>query len=364
MRRFYVHSLLSFLWLVLSACEGQPQNTSPDDYAYAQVEGEQGYALVLEGLDLNEGLRIIGDEWNDVWIRDCTISGTRSDGIFIRDVENLRVSGCEISEVEGQAGIRLSASGGSSDVLIENNHIHDVAENGINASQRFDDDVHHRALKIIGNRVERSGLEGGGGLTHGLYIQSAGHLISNNIIRDAGDGNGISVRSSGVVRNNQVYGYAQSGIRYFSDHHAGEGGLLIENNMVAGSGSGAAIEALFSDTTPESYRVSTIELRFNTALSNGQAALEFDTRLSPSTDWRARGNLILADELARGFELADDNIVAELDDFVSLTETVDLHLRSAHSTRGSVDGIDAPAEDIDGQTRPNAGRDPGADQFN
>lgn len=318
--------------------------------------------MVIDGYTSDQGLRLIGAAWNDVWVRGCRITDAQGDGIFIRDVERVKISGCEISGVKGQGGIRLSATGGSKDVLLLENHIHDVAENGINASQRSDDDVHHDGLVVRGNLVERTGLEADSGLTHGLYIQSRDALIEGNTVRQSNDGNGISVRSTSHVRHNVVQGWAKSAIRYYSDHDRGQGPILIEGNMIHGAGSGAAIELRFAPEAPERFVARRAIVRFNTVASTSQnAAIGVDPQVRQRASVRVEGNLVRG--AIEGVEGAGAlNATLEPSVVRSLEDPVDLHLSAPHPQRGAFDGLEAPAQDIDADPVPGTGRDPGADQ--
>lgn len=315
--------------------------------------------MVIEGYESTQGLRIVGPAWNDVWVRGCRIKDTSSDGIFIRDVERVKVSGCEISGVKGQGGIRLSATGGSKDVLLLGNHIHDVAENGINASQRADDDVHHDGLIIRDNLVERTGMEANDGLTHGLYVQSRDAVIEGNTVRESTDGNGISIRSTIHVHRNIVEGWAKSGIRYYSDHDRGEGAVLIENNMLWGAGSGAAIEARFAPETPDRFVATRVIVRFNTVIStNDKPSVGVDDAVDSRAEVRVDANLVVGTiDGASGVNAVLDPTLV-----VSTTSPIDLHLSAPHPERGTFDALSAPAQDLDGEARPTSGRDPGADQ--
>lgn len=343
---------------MIAACGGcEPNPTDPMDLPQEyRKPGEDGFSMVIQGYTSDQGLRIVGPAWNDVWVRDCRIKDTASDGVFIRDVERVKISGCEISGVRGQGGIRLSATGGSRDVTLEGNHIHDVAENGINASQRADDDVHHERLIVRDNFVERTGLEASDGLTHGLYIQSREAVIEGNTVLESMDGNGISIRSTITVRRNIVRGWAKSGIRYYSDHDRGEGAVLIENNMVRGQGSGAAIEARFAPEAPERFVAREIVARFNTIVSDSdRAAIGVGPEIIARAQVRAEGNLVV------GSIDGVSGTNAVLDPALLVSPT-DLHLRAPHPERGAFDALDAPTLDLDAQTRPAFGVDPGADQ--
>jgi hypothetical protein len=93
----------------------------------------------------------------------------------------------------------------------------------------------HVGLKIINNLIERTGLESS--TAHPIYMQSSDFFIAGNTISGLREGNGISIRSSGVVRCNNVSGTSITGrpaIRYFSDHAAGVSNeLVIEHNTIA-----------------------------------------------------------------------------------------------------------------------------------
>lgn len=337
-----------------------PAPTTPADIpAQYQKPGTDGYALVIEGWQSDEELRVIGPAWNDVWIKDCAIIGAKDDGIFVYDVEHLKISGCEIADIGGHGGIRLSATGGSRGVILENNHIHDVPYNGINAPQREAEGVQHLELVVRNNVVERTGLVGEGGLTHGLYIQAPDAVVAGNTVRESRDGSGISIRSSAHVYNNVVQGWLKSGLRYYTDDKRGDGPVLFENNMLVGDGDGAVIEARRASDTPAGYVAADVVVRFNTAVSTrGAAAIAIDDGIAALARVRVEGNL--ATGAIEGS--AGTNAVLEAAHIVA-QDPWDLHLAAPHPQRGAFDALGAPATDIDGQTRPTSGRDPGADQF-
>ena len=130
----------------------------------------------------------------------------------------------------------------------------DSGRNGISAAQRFRLGVDHKNLRIIGNRIFRSGKFMTDKAAHGIYVQSQDVLIEDNLVDGVGDGNGISIRSSGIVKNNVVRNVMRPssrgahGIAYYSDHVSGDSGTLrIVNNVVYAdtlSGVGHAIGLL------------------------------------------------------------------------------------------------------------------------
>lgn len=193
------------------------------------------FARVLEDFDQTTTLRLDGSEWNDTLVRNCRIHDTGGDGIYIRNVSGVVIHNCEVWNVD--KGIKTSSTGRTRNVVIDGNHIHDVQENGINAGQRTKKGIDQENLRILNNRIENTGLGSRVGRAHGIYVQARDFRIEGNSISGRRDGNGISVRSSGMVRCNRVSGVSTAGkpgIRYYSDHQTGPTGtLLIEHNEVS-----------------------------------------------------------------------------------------------------------------------------------
>jgi len=195
------------------------------------------FANVFEDFEQQTQMRLVGHQWDNTLVRNCRIHDTPGAAVFIRDADNVVIQHCEIwntGNVDNSA-IKMSAWGtGTKNVTIDGNYIHDVPNNGIWAGE--DVDVDHVGLKVINNLIERTGVGSSSGLDHPIYLQSSEFLIADNTILGPRDGNGISVRSSGVVRCNHVSGTSRSGkpgIKYFSDHPAGASNeLVIEHNTV------------------------------------------------------------------------------------------------------------------------------------
>lgn len=196
------------------------------------------YERIIENVTLDSTLRLTGSEWSNTLVRNVTIENIDGDGVMLRDVENVRLENVTIRNVTGD-GIKLSTLGSTSDVVIADSVISGIGEDGINAGQRFEEGVDHPGLQIIGNQISATGLNGGqDGLRHGIYVQSTDVEIRDNRISDSQDGNGISVRSSGIVSGNFVENSNGSGIAYFADHMGSGGTLTIEDNTVEASGYG------------------------------------------------------------------------------------------------------------------------------
>ena len=194
------------------------------------------YENIIENVTYSSTLRLTGSEWDNTLVRNVTISNVNGNGVFLRDVDNVTFENVTIRNVTGD-GIKLSSSGSTSNVVISSSNISRTGEDGINSGQRYSNGIDHPGLKIVGNTIDQTGLNGGNdGLRHGIYVQSQDFLIENNRVYNSMDGNGISVRSSGIVRNNIVDNSNDSGIAYFADHMGRNGILRIENNTVKNSG--------------------------------------------------------------------------------------------------------------------------------
>jgi hypothetical protein len=190
------------------------------------------YRTVIEDVTLDGTLRLEGPEWNDTLVRRVTLRGIDGDGIFLKNVANVRIEDCVIEDVT-VSGIRLSAEGGTANVHVVGNQISRTGRDGIAAGQRHDEGVDHPGLVVEGNSVDSAGLTGLRGLYHGIYVQSTDFVITHNRVTNTMDGNGISVRSSGTVSGNVVKGTQKSGIAYYADHMRGPSNrLVIEGNTL------------------------------------------------------------------------------------------------------------------------------------
>ncbi len=196
------------------------------------------YVRVVRDINQSSTLSIEGPSWNDTMILGCVIDGANGDGIEIRNVKNLAIVGCTIKNVSG-SGIRVRSTGSSDGVRLIDNQILNVGRDGISAAKRVKDNVDHTNLLVAGNVIEDSGRRGRSGLTHGIYSQVSDVTIFGNEVRGKRDGNGISIRSSGLVACNRISGPSRDGkpgIRYFADNYSGSSRtLIIRDNEVRGS---------------------------------------------------------------------------------------------------------------------------------
>jgi len=221
---------------------------------------------VFENLDIDIPGTLDGSKWNNTLVRNCTFHNISSNALTIRSVQNVRVENCRFENI-GENAIHLSITGsGSKDVTLYRNTIINCGGNGITGGQRYSKRLDQKNYQVIGNHVENTGLSAGSsGKLHGIYVQAQDFLIRDNTVINATDGNGISVRSSGVVRNNTVKGTAKSGIAYYADHMRGPSNqLLIEDNTISNvvrKASGTGINLL--EIANRRYAVRTYIIRDN-----------------------------------------------------------------------------------------------------
>ena len=167
-----------------------------------------------------------------------SFTNRRGYGISIADASNIKIAGSTFRKIRDTA-ILLRRSGSTRNVSIFNNDIAEIGGDGIHAAKRFKRNVDHINLVIYDNKVKDVGLKKKD-LYHGIYTQSSEVKIINNHVSGFVDGNGISIRSDGLVWGNYVNIVSGrdkgSGIKYFSDHKTGKSKtLIIADNTVIGS---------------------------------------------------------------------------------------------------------------------------------
>lgn len=146
-------------------------------------------------------------------------------GVQRVDVVDVDVTGCD------QTGIRISNEVDSFDVSIVGGTVVDTgrAADGSNGSCLTAGQtgaVSHPNLLIDGLSVD---LCGASGLDHGIYVQAQDFVIRNVVVGRV-TGNGISVRSSGLVETSRIngpVGSGKAGIRYFNDHPCGPSDQVV-----------------------------------------------------------------------------------------------------------------------------------------
>ena len=165
-----------------------------------EIDGIGNYAAVwLKGCShyVIQGLRIL-NRCEEQKVR----QGICIEGSPLGITEDVTVEGCEITQVDGEnrrnrqpyesmywnGAIYVTMPGRSSEenhlhrIHILNNDIHDVKTSGIRINQEEDFvvDIHHTAVVVRGNRINRTGSDGI------IVANCISPLISGNICYDAG----------------------------------------------------------------------------------------------------------------------------------------------------------------------------------
>lgn len=199
----------------------------------------------------------------------CTFTGgnTTDEAILmIGSANNVTVTGCTFKNLLG-SGIAVRSSGsGCDNIQIINNRFENVVSQGVIAKNNLGTRNNTRVV-ISGNTFINCG-QNTNGKTHAIYAFAPDIQVISNFI-DTTQGNGISIRTSGVVRYNTVRNALKSAIRYFSDQPTGASkNLYIEGNVLTGSGVGYPVVSLLDGGVTSSQMVTNYYIRNNTITGN------------------------------------------------------------------------------------------------
>ena len=254
---------------------------------------EENWDVVYDGLNQSQPLNIVGmknvliknstfnnikdsdaiyiEDSDNVRIENVTINNTvNNDAIDIRHSDNVHIDDVTIDKVSGKnslngvkiwqstdvvvedsefsrifssgqsAGIAISGGKLSANITIDNNHIYNMYGNGIvsgGSSSPKDPYVHDNpvpGLKVTNNLIHDIGLTPtpkSNSPTHGMYIKAQDPYVANNTVYNSWDGEGISIRSTAVVKNNKIWDTKKAALAFYQDKPAGSSmKSVIENN--------------------------------------------------------------------------------------------------------------------------------------
>ncbi len=175
--------------------------------------------------------KVIDEKWNNTVLKNCKISGKRT-GIVIKGVINFSLDSCKIKNITKGSGIYFDPNHPSKKVFLKNNTLKNIAKNGIVVPRGSVSE-----LVIADNKLTNIAKRKLLGLHHGIYIQVPNSIIENNKIDRVYDGNGIAIRSSAIIRKNQITETGKSGIGYYNDHPSPDlAQLIISNNNISNYG--------------------------------------------------------------------------------------------------------------------------------
>ena len=254
---------------------------------------DEKWDIIYDGLNQSKPLNIIG--MDNVLIRNSTFNNIKgSDAIYIRNSDNVRIENVTINNVVDEDAIdirysdnvqideivvdKVSGKNGSNgveiwqstnilvedstfssifssgqsgaisivpgklsaNITIDNNHIYDTYGNGIvsgGSSKPVSPYVHDNPVpgfKITNNLIHDTGLTPAplsNSPTHGMYIKAQDAYIVGNTVYNSWDGEGISVRSTSVVKNNKIWDTKKAALAFYQDSPAGSSmKSVVENN--------------------------------------------------------------------------------------------------------------------------------------
>ena len=323
------------------------------------------------------------DRSTHVLIQECAFSDiqTNSGGRMLEliDCQQVVVDDNELwnHTSEGHSSAINMRGATSANITVQNNYIHDVAGNGVvsdgcsSCPDVYTHDSPNPGLRVLNNLIENVGLYSdptGNSPKHGMYIKATDALIEGNQVFNSYDGVGITMRSTGVVRNNLVKNFKIGGIGGSFMKPAGPSAtLLIENNVVIQEWnlSTPNYAHLISNICCSSYpkRYDNSIVRFNTAIAGSQINPSVEVIRVDSDDRRNNdrvyGNLMIDLRSSPSFWDDEENIeyeannlfVTALDDLVD-PENLDFRLQKNSALIGSItQEPDYPATDKAGATR-------------
>jgi len=309
----------------------------------------------------NQTVVIDGHKYDGLIIHNCTFN---KKGLIIKNADNVVVQNCRFHDLKSN-GISIGFGGGCNGVKVLNCSFKNIAGNGINSSENCSNG------HIKENVFENIGLSeigsAHGQSHHAIYWQSNHVLIENNTINKVVNvgGNGISVRSGGIVRKNVISNAEKAGITYFSDNPGFDGDLLIENNIVFNCARGVNLSASGEDDN----LVKNILVGFNTLVSQNTAPFSVSAGFNDQTDIYAYGNILInkgGNNYAQigSFIQSDSNLLSSNDlGFVDF-ENNNFKLTAASQAIGKAAALDLfPIDDIDGDLRFKFSLDCGADEY-
>ncbi len=194
---------------------------------YDSVDNIMSHAVVEHGFkDGEEHWAMIEAEWNstiemdhcelrdfvaagfmarfncDAVIQDCYVHGAGGRGIVLTQESGSYIGRCEVADIAHDA-IEVDGGGSPLAVVIEDNLIHDVGDDGI------DTDVYFRGT-ISGNRIWNVADKG-------MSLSTDSNLtVFNNICYNCRYGIVVQVRSFATISNCTIYG-SHVGLRMVSD---------------------------------------------------------------------------------------------------------------------------------------------------
>ncbi len=201
--------------------------------------------LVKNYQDDSVELRTVGSshlitliDCHDIIIKGLRLIGTTTDrggnSVFClkNHCSNITIEGCEIHQ--GNYGIKSDHTSQIHHILILNNSIHDLEDQGIRFIATKSTEC--QEISIIGNEIYRNGYSKKDNQAEwgaGVYLQCDNSIIESNAIHD-NQGNGLFMDCNSdlyhhhnIIRKNHFHHNGFNGVTFAGQHHC----LIYENEM-------------------------------------------------------------------------------------------------------------------------------------
>ncbi|XOV69020.1 MAG: right-handed parallel beta-helix repeat-containing protein [Fluviicola sp.] len=295
-------------------------------------------------------LRVDGHHFDSLVIENCVFDGAT---LSIGNADYVTVRNCTFKNMKWD-GIKVGFIGPASNIRIENCTFENIGYNGIDSHENAPNGV------ITGCSFKNVALSQTGAAMaqphHAIYWKGRNVLIEKCKFTGANQpfGNGISVRSSGIVRQNVISGFPKNGIMYYSNHPGGDT-LLIENNFLFDNEYSITLGTL-GDLSLHNENVI---IRFNSMVQSENYSMYVSGDFETTTNIEIYGNIAVnqSQEYIRTFydlPIYSYNLTTSEDiGFINMTNG-DLHLTATSQAIGFANlAPDIPSVDIDGDLRIN-----------
>lgn len=305
---------------------------------------------LVSGETFTKNLKVDGHEFDSLIIENCTFDGA---SLRIGNADFVTVRNCTFKNIKGN-GIAVGFIGPASNIRIENCSFENIGFNAIDSHENAPNGV------ITNCQFKNSGLSQTGAAMaqahHAIYWKGKNVLIEKSrfIGGEQPFGNGISVRSSGIVRQNTLSGFPKNGIMYFSNHPGGDS-LLIENNFLYDNN----FSITLASKGDLSLHNENVIVRFNSMVQEENYSIHVGSDFETTTNVEVYGNIAVnpTEEYIQTFYdmvIVNYNLTSTSDiGFVDMANG-DLHLTANSQAIGFADLVpNYPLVDIDGDTRTN-----------
>ncbi|MEO1052303.1 MAG: right-handed parallel beta-helix repeat-containing protein [Bacteroidota bacterium] len=343
---------------------------------------------VYDGLDQSTQLQV--QDKQNVLIINSNIHDVHGakNALEIENCKNVLIINNTISghRFEGH-GNALQIRYGSENVIIENNEIFDCDGTGISTAGSSTVCCPHDnpvlGCIIRGNIIHDIGKYPdpvGNSPKHGMYIKAQDVLIEDNIVYNSYDGQGLSVRSTGIVRGNKVWNCKNWPFAYWPQKEGGPSDkLIIENNVFYQDGNydgPLSPSGILVISNSNGFKFNNFVVRFNTLVRFKDAAHTRQMLFMATETYsnvKVYGN-ILIDELPEGpkhfrgeedCSYLDKNFTSTSLEGFKDADSRDFRLTPSHPAIGYATGVqeEFPSSDREGNPRTPASIDAGAYQL-